>query len=131
MSYEKTVWETGDKVTAAKLNKLETAMEEVSSGGGSGGAAGLVVGISDPNDAAQPLNKTAGEIYGVHSSGGNVVLMFENDSGAVTVVPLVGSSTFEGQYMFIFMIYQGPGEIKYNMFMSSSADGYPTHYDDN
>lgn len=34
MAYEPTVWECGDKITAEKLNKLETAVEELSENGG-------------------------------------------------------------------------------------------------
>lgn len=32
MSYEKTVWQTGDVITAAKLNKIEDALAEMLNG---------------------------------------------------------------------------------------------------
>lgn len=34
MSYEPTIWQTGDVITAEKLNKIEQALYELSGGGG-------------------------------------------------------------------------------------------------
>ena len=42
MSYEPTIWQTGDVITAEKLNKIEQALYELSGGGGDEPPAGYV-----------------------------------------------------------------------------------------
>lgn len=44
MSYEPTVWATGDVITSTKLNKLENGLAEASGGGTGGGV--LVVNLT-------------------------------------------------------------------------------------
>ena len=64
MSYEKTVWHTGDKVTAGKLNKLEDQVEELSEGGSGGGGGVTIVGSTyDSTDYCFILQETAGNIW--------------------------------------------------------------------
>lgn len=60
MSYEPTVWKTGDVVTSAKLNKLENAVA------GSGGV--LVIDIVFTRDSSY-LDIPAGELYEALADG--------------------------------------------------------------
>lgn len=59
MSYVKTTWETGDVITAEKLNKMEDGIE--SAAGSSSGGATLVVTYSEEGTTGT-LDKTWNEI---------------------------------------------------------------------
>ena len=66
MSYIPTEWQTGDIVTAEKLNKLEEGV--AASGGGGGG--GLVVNVTwDEEGTTATLDKNYNEIRAALSSG--------------------------------------------------------------
>lgn len=47
MNYEKTVWQTGDVITAAKLNKIEDALAEMLNGA----AENVDDGTAEPDNA--------------------------------------------------------------------------------
>lgn len=67
MTYTKTNWQTGDVITAEKLNKLENGVEDAS-GGGSGGI--MLIGVTiDEERSCLVLNKTYKEIKDAMSSG--------------------------------------------------------------
>ena len=46
-NYNKTTWGTGDRITAAKLNKMETGIDEINKKAASGGAGGGEVDLSN------------------------------------------------------------------------------------
>ena len=57
MSYTKTNWNSGDIITAQKLNNIENGIEDASTGGGSGGSAANVIEL--PNTFSGQKNDTA------------------------------------------------------------------------
>ena len=78
MSYNKTNWQTGDIVTAEKLNKIEDGIENVSGGGG-----GLLVeteyvtDVGEYNDNGFKTIMDADDIYDAYKAGSSVVFHFE------------------------------------------------------
>lgn len=109
MSYEPTVWKTGDVVTSAKLNKLE---QGVASGG-------LVVTGIDPVYQSGTLNKTWQEIFDAVSSGRFVVAAdtFEYEGKTYSYAyPLEGLSYSPDGYIVKF---------DNTAFKCESADDFP------
>ena len=60
MSYTPTTWNTGDTITATKLNKIENGIANAGSA--------MIVTSSEVN-GAQTMDKTAQEIYDAFLSG--------------------------------------------------------------
>lgn len=85
MAYEPTVWESGDVVTSAKLNKLEQGVASAAGGGGGG----VLIVHAEDNEAgtAFVLDKTWQEI---------------KDASATSVVVLSVSFGDEFSYMYLF-----------------------------
>ena len=71
MSYIPTEWQTGDIVTAEKLNKLEEGV--AASGGGGGG--GLLVTVSAVSEGVMELDKNYNEILTALYNGINPVII--------------------------------------------------------
>ena len=72
MSYSKQTWETGDTITADKLNHMEDGIANAGSGGGGGGGSGaFVVTFDITNDGGFVVtcDKTASEIISAYSDG--------------------------------------------------------------
>lgn len=68
MAYVKTVWETGDVITAEKLNNLE---EGVSNAGKN-----VIDIVIDKTTFDTSLDCTAGELWSLYASGSTVVLRY-------------------------------------------------------
>lgn len=105
MAYTPTNWQTGDKVTAAKLNKLENGLAEASEG--TGGASFLIV-----HSVEDTLDKTAGEIYAAMQTG--LVIVVDGSH-----VDVLSSAYIEsGEYYF----YAG---INYTEYTAGGENSYP------
>ena len=88
MSYDPTVWKSGDTITSAKLNKLEQGVADAQGGGGGGG--GMVVKISGSDTLT--MDKTFGEIMtAVTTMPISFYISAQQGSGvAVTIPTLMG-----------------------------------------
>jgi len=115
MSYEPTIWRTGDKVTAPLMNKLEQGVAN----SGSGGTV-FVNGTVDQENMSMELDMTAGDMWQAYSDGKRLVVSYDADVGA-TRFDVVACSVFNGQYSF--SVYSSVGV--YN-FSANSANSYPT-----
>lgn len=114
MAYNKTVWQTGDTITAEKLNNIEN------------GIAGTVLVVNYSEDPNIPnkfvFDKTWQEIYDVFSAGGLVTVGYSfNDGGyeGVNRNPVVEVYSGEGTYAV------GYRENRISYANTDSADGYP------
>lgn len=107
MSYEPTVWKSGDVVTSAKLNKLEQGV----AGGGSGG--GMLLLHVDENGA---LDKTYAEI--VETAQTSVVNVFTMYEGKYFANYLYSYGF--NQDANSFEIYLGD-----SIYVTESENGYP------
>lgn len=99
MSYIPTTWETGDVITAEKLNNMESG---IAGAGGSG--AGLFVihatGVAHPsNPQTQPtFDKTYAEVSSAFNSGLIPTVVFSNDSA--TLQAMFVSYSDRGAFLF-------------------------------
>ena len=64
MSYEPTIWQTGDVITAEKLNKIEQALYELSGGGGDEPPAGYVTVAPKQSVTITNGNRTLNTVEG-------------------------------------------------------------------
>ena len=115
MSYTKHTWTNGEVVTAAKMNNIETGIEEASSGGGSGG--GVLVVNMDENNA---LDKTWQEI---HDGGFGIVSI--NGESDILYLPIcrIDSVPFQNKYNVYALAVDKEAFLA--QFTASSASGYP------
>lgn len=109
MAYTPTVWQAGDTVTAAKLNKME---QGIASGGG------IFVVNAVVSEDTNRLDKTAAEVWAAVQT--SVVMLRTVVQNATCFVPLSHSSyTSEPSYVFKF------GDMSYSAY---SDNDYPTAY---
>lgn len=85
MAYEPTVWQAGDTITSARLNKLE---QGVANGGGSMVVRLETIVESDSIVGIRIADATAGEILDAFIAGKSVIAVFEDD-GAYEVSPII------------------------------------------
>ena len=150
MSYEPTVWRTGDKVTAPLMNKLEQGVAAMK-----GGAltVTLLHEYDEQNDSyIVTADKTASEMYEACKNGGihcvftdgdeyeelNIVLQLlsfahysSNASGGIPSGRSGGQKASGGsppppiyEYGFAFMAYMYPNSMLVQAFASTGSD-YP------
>ena len=107
MSYTPTEWNTGDVVTAEKLNKLENGV--ASSGGG------ILITVVNENFV---LDKTARELKSAVESG---ITVYAEKNGTCGV--LVGFKFMEDdpEYPYYYFYFGTNGDY----YVSGSLDGYP------
>lgn len=117
MAYVKTVWQTGDVITAAKLNNAEDGIEALQP---------LVVEATVEVNI-YTLDTKAGVIYTAFSSGKPIVLKYEH--------VISESETQVEFYPLIVMTYNDTYPTPYNFQFGSSievvaetADTYPHTY---
>ena len=79
MAYTPTEWQTGDVVTAEKLNKIEGAIEECSSNIFS--VSGLVEASMDPETNIVTLNKSFSDLFAIIQARVVPFLVVFEDSG--------------------------------------------------
>lgn len=124
MSYIKQTWETGDIITAEKLNNMED---------GIAGGAGGVMNVTTTDDGAQlVMNKTFAEIKAAYLVGTTIIctMVFSTEYGTETTNALV-TGVYE---------YENNGQtdarkvhVTQNVvteFTADSDDGYPYWYYD-
>lgn len=102
MSYEKQTWQTGDVITANKLNHMEDGIAD----GGGGGV--FVIEISDTG-GLYTLSKTWKEINDAFTSGKQCIAIYED---------LEDTYPFSNYYSLGYMTYSGgpsPGDTNYNV----------------
>ena len=118
MSYDPTIWKSGDVVTSAKLNKIEKGIEDA----GSGGGGGALIAIKNLQDFT--LNKTAGEIFDAFYAGQMVIDRYEtifDDEVTVSNNGLLICAEYEKGDGYYFYFY----EEEIVIYSASSADDYP------
>ena len=111
MSYTKTTWETGDVITAEKLNKMEDGIE--SAAGSSSGGATLVVTYSEEGTTGT-LNKTWNEIKDAFP---NVVI----EGSPIDTTSICEQVYYEEETGYGVRWQSGDMNLT-----TQSADGYPT-----
>lgn len=79
MAYTPTEWQTGDVVTAEKLNKIEGAIEECSSNVPT--VSGLVEASMDPETNIVTLNKSFSDLFAIIQARVVPFLVVFEDSG--------------------------------------------------
>ncbi len=109
MSYSKTNWQTGDTITAEKLNHAEQGIYDNSTSGGS---------VMMVHDSDGVLDKTWEEI---HDADFAVLKITYNDNFTSTFI-ILGTEIDHGVYM-VYFGHIGEDNIAY---MTSSTSGYPT-----
>ena len=85
MSYTKTTWQTGDTITAEKLNNIEggikaneTAISQIDAGGGD-----FIIAVTE-SGGSYTADKTIAEINAAKESGKNLVLIEPFEDGIET-----------------------------------------------
>lgn len=111
MSYVKTVWETGDVITAEKLNNIEGGIE---------GATPLILTETvDGFGNIYTLSETAGTIKAAFDSGRVVLLIHEQTlSGGMHVPILLAGKAINDSY-FVSVFDTDNGYIDYHAATSS------------
>lgn len=119
MSYTPTEWETGDVVTAEKLNKLE---QGVANSGGSG----LIVGTTF-SDNVLTFDKTYKQIHDALLDGTSVVVQMPNTNtdweGFWYPNELIGISRVFVAENSMYCVVLGGGDLSGYTFGSSTETG--------
>ena len=119
MSYDKTTWQTGDVITANKLNHIE---DGIANGGGV-----VVVHVTEEGDTFT-LDKTWNELQELLASGALVATVSE-DTGFTTMQFLTQTYSDNGTYAVAFIggaiKPDWTGETAVAVYSCESADGYP------
>ena len=118
MSYEKQTWQTGDVVTAEKLNHIEDGIDGAGGGGGS-----LLVTLVN----GETFNKTWNEVKTAVVSGIPVyVLYVEVDTSEQTFAVMRSVHSIDGyDGSYIVNVIDHTEEMGFAEFSTNSADGYP------
>lgn len=110
MGYEKQTWQTGDVITATKLNHMEDGIASTS--------VLIVLATLDAEEEEVVLDKTWQEIKNAVDSG-TIVMHYSPDEGEEYSVAI----------SFINAIYEASGTYTVEFggmeFSTDSADGYP------
>lgn len=106
MSYTKTNWQTGDVITAEKLNKIENGVEAASNSGS--GSGDFVKITAEYEDEQLTLDKTFSEIAEIIEGGG---VPFVHDGSRVYM--LTEYDTSSGVAKFDTAISYGSGTTAY------------------
>ena len=119
MAYVKTVWETGDVITAAKLNNAENGIEAANEKGG-------VFMISETNvEDVHTLGKTWQEIHDAIESGDLCVIRYVSSPSLTYNVYVDMADYYDNDGTTVYRIVSS--EINY---LCDSADAYPVYTDD-
>lgn len=117
MTYVKTDWETGDIITAEKLNNMESGIENA--GSGSTGTVMVVHSTSDESTGNTTLDKTWAEIADAMQTGIVVhVYSWGEDGYMCAYLDYVENDS--GLYHAVFLV-----EGEQQQFVTTSTTGYP------
>lgn len=109
MAYVKTVWQTGDTITAAKLNNAEDGIEAASA---------LLLPIdTEYSDGTTTLKKTYKEIYDACAAGA-LAWVYYDEEGSVFIARVIQVYVNSEQY-----IVKTDDETSY---VTDSETGYPS-----
>lgn len=118
MSYTPTNWQTGDTITAEKLNKLENGVAQGDK---------LIVYASPNGDGTATMDKTWQEIYDAMP---NAIMKYEEDEYSST--SLIISACYEdgsvpSHYVIVedCNVYANPPTFTYRRFVANASDEYP------
>lgn len=125
MSYNKTTWQTGDKITAAKMNKIEDGIAAAEQSGG--GANVMIVNVTITNSSTNNLkgsyiDKTFGEVFTALDSGTLVYLKITYGTDAEqyvarrTLTPVVCAYKYDECYRIMASYVQA-------QYINQSGDG--------
>lgn len=115
MSYTPNTWQTGDTITATKLNNME---QGIASAGGV-----FIVGITD-DGTVQTLTQTWQQIYDAVDSGSFVVIQFRNSDG-IHINAWVSDVETDGSWYSVMVYFFG--SQNYQEFGTNSPSGYPSY----
>lgn len=122
MAYVPTEWQTGDVVTAEKLNKIESGIEECSSNIPS--MSGLVEASVDAETDVITINKSFSDLFAIMRAGILPFLAIFEDSG-VSSGALVSLIYEDG--VFVAHFTRGPSSVI--TFFSSDSNSFMTTED--
>ena len=118
MSYTPTNWQTGDTITATKLNHMEDGIAQGDT---------LIVGVS-LNDGTATMDKTWQEIYNAMP---NAIIKTETEealSTSLIVSAYYEASSAPSHYVIVESCdpYTTPPTFTYSQFGANAPDEYPT-----
>ena len=113
MSYTKQTWETGDVITADKLNHMEDGIADA--GGGGALTIGCIITTSG-NKTYYTLDKTWKEIHDAYVGGTPCVVSITSDEGEGTT----------GNYMYLVT---NVTSITYDEYPEDNSYGVYAYYD--
>ena len=125
MPYTKNTWETGDTITAEKLNNLEDGADRIVK---------VMSVIDEQNTGAYTLDKTWQEIHDALAAGKIVIAYSVNiqwtDPDLATIVPqYILTAEHSGLYTVTYVSVSGQGGstpmLIGGTWSCSSADDYP------
>ena len=119
MAYTPTEWQTGDIVTAEKLNKIEGGIEECSSNIPS--VSGLVEGSMDTETDIATINKSFNDLVAITQAGVLPFLIISAEGGTACGT-FIGSVYTDGVYVAHFTT----GSDSVIMFFSSDPNSFMT-----
>lgn len=113
MSYTPNTWQTGDTITAAKLNKLEQGVA----------AGSLVVNITYDDQNKAVLDKTWQEIYDAAHAGSPIVA--KEDYAADGIFYYLLTDVYQSGSTYLITLHN-PADITKSMVLQTDlASGYP------
>lgn len=117
MAYTPTEWETGDVITAVKLNKLENGVAAID---------GVMVVLAEEVDDTATLTATYAEIAAAMTAKIPVFVIFQGD-GYNTMCPVYQNAVIGGDTtVYQISAYDFPSAAAVH-FYAEAEDGYPEH----
>lgn len=108
MSYTPTEWDNGDVITAAKLNKIEQGISEVSNSSGSCGGLEPLIVTAEMSHSGVTVDKTYAEIVAAVEAGRAVYARAGDDTNGWSVLPFSGYQQANDRFDI-------PGEVYFSM----------------
>ena len=118
MSYTKTTWNSGDVITADKLNNIESGVEAAS---GSGSESGPLIIHGTKEGTVVTLDKTWKEIYDAFMMGIPCLYDFSDEFTTVRLCLCSNINVYNSQYNITFCDASG-SSLYYSI---DSENGYP------
>lgn len=115
MAYEKNTWQTGDVVTAAKLNNMENGIADANT---------MIINVSEQG----VMDKTWLEIHTALSSGKRVItIVTYEEFESVEQYRTVSAGKNEDIYGVNIALIDPTGAVINKNFDTDSQNGYPSH----
>ena len=121
MSYTPTNWQTGDIVTAQKLNNIETGI--------SNAANPFIVTLTPTAlDYSGTMDKTVAEIYAAYQAGKRIVFSVSNSTSTIIVSPFIGINVNDVYPSFNAHIIMNDLEVMIYAFTGVTDNGSKNTY---